>query len=162
MDGLSIRIAINPNVSRFKEHPPTTPRWSESVRAIVSSCRHVLMVRIADCNGSSKQKWVIARGSTTVKLAGTNFCFDAGSNPGNGVKAKIYTVSHFHLVRPVGLELMRECYAGLAAQTWYFTDDNRIAVQGKGQCLDLTGMSSSLHPPVSLPIQPCPPHRWCS
>jgi hypothetical protein len=60
------------------------------------------MVRIADCNGSSKQKWVIARGSTTVKLAGTNFCFDAGSNPGNGVKAKIYTVSQLSYVASIG------------------------------------------------------------
>ena len=42
--------------------------------------------------------------------------------PGNGVQMKIW-----------------ECYSGLAQQTWYYTDDNRIAVQGYGQCLDLTG-----------------------
>jgi hypothetical protein len=35
-----------------------------------------------------------------------------------------------------------QCYAGVAAQTWFFTDDNRIALQGQGQCLDLTSMSS--------------------
>lgn len=30
-----------------------------------------------------------------------------------------------------------QCYSGLAAQTFYYTDDNRVAVEGKGQCLDL-------------------------
>lgn len=35
----------------------------------------------------------MARGSTAVKLAGTNFCLDAGSNPANGVQMKIWQVS---------------------------------------------------------------------
>ena len=34
------------------------------------------------------------------------------------------------------------CYSGLAAQTWYYTDDKRIALQNQGQCLDLTNGSS--------------------
>ena len=38
----------------------------------------------------------------------------------------------------VGTKLW-QCYDGLAQQTWYYTDDNRIAVEGQGQCLDLTG-----------------------
>ena len=41
------------------------------------------------------------------------------------------------------MEADKQCYAGLAAQTWYFTDDNRIALQGQGQCLDLTSGSKA-------------------
>lgn len=37
------------------------------------------------------------------------------TDPANGVKMKIWT-----------------CYEGLAAQQWYWTDDNRIALTGKG------------------------------
>ncbi|KAJ3507116.1 hypothetical protein NLJ89_g6483 [Agrocybe chaxingu] len=73
-----------------------------------------------DCNGTNAQKWVIARGSTKVKLAGTNFCLDAGSTPGNGIGMKIW-----------------QCYDNLPAQQWYFTNDNRIALEGRGLCLDL-------------------------
>lgn len=35
------------------------------------------------------------------------------------------------------------CYSGLAAQTWFYTDDNRVALEGKGQCLDLPSGSLS-------------------
>ena len=74
-----------------------------------------------DCNGTNAQKWVIKKGQTKVKVAGQNFCLDAGSNPASGVKSKIW-----------------QCYDGLPAQDYWYTDDNRIAVTGKGQCLDLT------------------------
>ena len=53
---------------------------------------------------------------------GPDYCLDAGSNISNGVGLKIWT-----------------CYDGLDAQAWYATDDNRFAVTGKGQCLDVTG-----------------------
>lgn len=36
-------------------------------------------VQAWSCNGSGAQKWVINPGSGAVKLAGTNFCLDAGS-----------------------------------------------------------------------------------
>ncbi|KAI5829330.1 ricin B-like lectin [Schizophyllum commune Tattone D] len=78
-------------------------------------------VDINDCNGSSAQNWVLARGGTAVKLAGTNFCLDAGEDIANGASMKLW-----------------QCYEGLAQQTWYYTDDNRLAVMGYGQCLDLT------------------------
>lgn len=55
------------------------------------------------------------------QVANHDFCLDASSYPGSGVKAKIW-----------------QCYDGLEAQSFYFTGDNRIAVTGKGQCLDLT------------------------
>jgi len=77
-------------------------------------------VQLYDCNGTRAQDWLLQRGSTKIRLAGTNFCLDAGSTPGNGVGMKIW-----------------ECYDGLPAQQWYYTDDNRIALEGKGQCLDL-------------------------
>ena len=32
-----------------------------------------------DCNGTPAQNWWIVNGSTKVKLAGTNFCLDAGA-----------------------------------------------------------------------------------
>ncbi|TFK37931.1 ricin B lectin domain-containing protein [Crucibulum laeve] len=79
-------------------------------------------VQIFDCLGSTGQRWHISRGSTKVKLANENFCLDAGSSPGNGVGMKLW-----------------QCYDNLPAQQWYFTDDDRIALEGKGLCLDLPG-----------------------
>ncbi|KAF8914421.1 ricin B lectin domain-containing protein [Gymnopilus junonius] len=64
---------------------------------------------------------VLKKGSTKVQVAGTNFCLHAGSNSGNTVGMKIW-----------------QCYDNLPAQQWYYTDDNRIALEGKGLCLDLT------------------------
>ncbi|KAF8960448.1 G-X-X-X-Q-X-W domain-containing protein [Flammula alnicola] len=72
-------------------------------------------VQIYDCNGTPAQRWFINRGSTKVQLAGTNFCLDAGSSPANGVGLKIW-----------------QCYDNLPAQQWYYTDDNRIALEGQG------------------------------
>jgi len=73
------------------------------------------------------QNWDITRGSGAVKLVGTNFCLDAGSSPANGVVAKIWT-----------------CYPGVYQQTWYYTDDNRIAINGGNQCLDFASGSSNV------------------
>ncbi|KAL0961332.1 hypothetical protein HGRIS_006289 [Hohenbuehelia grisea] len=81
-------------------------------------------VQIYDCNGTGAQKWVLNSANTKVQLAGTNFCLDAGTTPKSGVGMKIWT-----------------CYDNLPAQAWYYTDDKRIAVTGKGQCLDLAGGS---------------------
>ncbi|KAJ3521431.1 hypothetical protein NM688_g9017 [Phlebia brevispora] len=78
-----------------------------------------------DCNSTGAQNWVINSGSTAVQLAGTNYCLDAGDSPANGVQMKIW-----------------ECYSSLAAQTWYYTDDNRIALENQGLCLDLTNGST--------------------
>ncbi|KAF7791069.1 hypothetical protein EIP86_002030 [Pleurotus ostreatoroseus] len=78
-------------------------------------------VQIYDCNGTPAQRWNIQRGNTKIHLASTNFCLDAGSNPASGVGMKIW-----------------QCFDNLPAQQWYYTDDNRIAVENQGQCLDLT------------------------
>ncbi|KAG6908084.1 hypothetical protein DXG01_006219 [Tephrocybe rancida] len=77
-------------------------------------------VQIFDCNGSAAQQWNISRANTTVQIQSAQFCLDAGSTPANGVGMKIW-----------------KCFAGLPAQTWFYTDDNRIALLGKGLCLDL-------------------------
>ncbi|KAJ3552592.1 hypothetical protein NM688_g4073 [Phlebia brevispora] len=78
-------------------------------------------VQIYDCNGTGAQNWVINSGSTAVQVAGQNFCLDAGDSPADGTSMKIW-----------------ECYSGLAAQTWYYTSDDRIALENQGFCLDLT------------------------
>ncbi|KAH8822421.1 20 kDa protein having G-X-X-X-Q-X-W motif-containing protein [Flagelloscypha sp. PMI_526] len=78
-------------------------------------------VDIYDCNDTNAQKWYIHPGSTQVVLAGTSYCLDAGENPGNNTPMKIW-----------------QCSSALPQQRWYFTDDNRIALEGKGLCLDLT------------------------
>ncbi|KAH6885095.1 carbohydrate-binding module family 13 protein [Coprinopsis sp. MPI-PUGE-AT-0042] len=76
-------------------------------------------VQIYDCNGTPAQNWTINHGPTKIQLAGTSFCMDAGSSPGNGVGLKIW-----------------QCYDGLPAQQWFVTDDYRIALEGQGLCLD--------------------------
>ncbi|KAF4604588.1 hypothetical protein EYR40_003362 [Pleurotus pulmonarius] len=76
-------------------------------------------VELFDCNGSVGQNWSIVKGQTKVQLAGTNFCLDAGSEPADGVALKIWT-----------------CYDNLPAQDWWYTNDSRIAVTSKGQCMD--------------------------
>jgi hypothetical protein len=78
-------------------------------------------VQIYDCLDTPAQKWVINKGRTKLRVAGTNFCLDAGSAPANGVKGKIW-----------------QCYDNLPSQDWWYTDDNRIALTGQGFCLDLT------------------------
>ncbi|TEB37276.1 ricin B-like lectin [Coprinellus micaceus] len=78
-------------------------------------------VDIYDCNGGAGQNWVINQGNTRVQVAGQNFCLDAGDWPNNGSKMKIWN-----------------CYDGLASQSWFYTDDKRIALKDKGFCLDLT------------------------
>ncbi|RDB19188.1 Endo-1,4-beta-xylanase A [Hypsizygus marmoreus] len=102
-------VALNPNGNKSK---------CADVRG--AAFANGTPVQIYDCNNTPAQKWTISRGSTKVQLTGTNFCLDAGSTPGNGIGMKIWT-----------------CYDNLPAQAWYFTDDNRIALEGKGLCLDL-------------------------
>ncbi|KAF9466903.1 ricin B lectin domain-containing protein [Collybia nuda] len=82
-------------------------------------------VQIYDCNDTPAQGWRLNSEGTSIVLWGTDFCLDAGSNPGNGVGMKIWT-----------------CYGDLPAQSWYWSDDNRITLQGKGLCLDLPNGST--------------------
>ena len=36
-----------------------------------------------------------------------------------------------------------QCYDNLPAQEWYYTTDNRIALENQGFCLDLTNGSTA-------------------
>ncbi|KAG6818468.1 hypothetical protein H0H93_004760, partial [Arthromyces matolae] len=102
-------------------HPSNSTSKCLDVRAAVYA--NGTPVQIYDCNGTGAQKWQIQYGSTSLRVAGTNFCLDAGSTaPENGVGMKIWT-----------------CYDNLAAQSWYYASNNQIALTNQGQCLDLTG-----------------------
>ncbi|KAJ3495266.1 hypothetical protein NLJ89_g10653 [Agrocybe chaxingu] len=94
-------------------HPNGNPSKCMDVRGAIYT--NGTPVQIYDCNGTGAQKWVLNRGSTKVRLAGTNFCLDAGSAPANGVGMKIW-----------------ECFDNLPAQQWFFTTDDRIALEGRG------------------------------
>ncbi|BEJ13562.1 hypothetical protein CspHIS471_0307360 [Cutaneotrichosporon sp. HIS471] len=78
-------------------------------------------VQVYQCNGTPAQAFTLVRGNQQIKVAGTNFCLDAGSNPANGSKLHLWT-----------------CYSGVPQQQWYYTNDNRIALTNQGLCLDLT------------------------
>ncbi|TFK23371.1 carbohydrate-binding module family 13 protein, partial [Coprinopsis marcescibilis] len=78
-------------------------------------------VDVFDCNGTPAQNWIINPGNTKVQVAGQNFCLDAGDWPGDGTKMKIW-----------------QCYDNVPAQSWFYTDDKRISLTNRGQCLDLT------------------------
>lgn len=56
---------------------------------------------------SGVQGWEIARGAGKIKLKNTDWCLDAGINPSNGVRMKVWRCEN------------------VPQQNWYFTDDNR-------------------------------------
>jgi hypothetical protein len=68
-----------------------------------------LTCRISDCNNSANQRWTLVKGSTSVKLAGSNFCLDAGGSPANGAQAKIYTVSRLVSKPPFSIIGLSSC-----------------------------------------------------
>lgn len=96
-----------------------------------------------DCNGTGAQRWVIKRGSTKVQVAGKNFCLDAGSGQcslQHAIKPRVL----MSVVAPasgVGMKIW-QCYDNLAAQKWSFTEDNRIALEGKGIILTVVSCYS--------------------
>ncbi|KAF5361907.1 hypothetical protein D9756_002821 [Leucocoprinus leucothites] len=81
-------------------------------------------VQIFDCNGSPAQQWIFSFGQTSVRLANSPFCLDAGNNPTSGTPMKIW-----------------QCFANLPAQEWILTPDSRIVLANRGLCLDLTSGS---------------------
>ncbi|WRT69913.1 uncharacterized protein IL334_006904 [Kwoniella shivajii] len=85
-------------------------------------------VTLGSCNSansqmtSTGQQWVISSGNNAgVQLFGTSFCLDAQTQPAPGRQVVVATCSQ------------------AASQTWYLTADNRIAITGGTQCLDLSG-----------------------
>jgi hypothetical protein len=97
-----------------------------------------VIVSCSDASAKSDWTYTAPGDNASIQLTGTNLCaiicsvvcmhadcrsrrcLDAGTNPHNNGPAKVYT-----------------CYPGLAAQHWYFTADDRIALTGGDQCLDL-------------------------
>lgn len=86
-----------------------------------------------DCNSTQSQQWVINRGSTKVQLAGTNFCLDGDSCqwPDSQPVRCILTTCFIDPVDGTRLKIWH-CYDNLQAQKWYYTNDNRIALEDQG------------------------------
>ncbi|KAJ2918185.1 hypothetical protein MD484_g2219, partial [Candolleomyces efflorescens] len=79
------------------------------------------VVQVYDCNGGNAQRWTLRPGDTQVELAGTGFCLDASSSPGNRTPMKLW-----------------KCISGLRAQTWNYNARSQLTLATLGQCLDLT------------------------
>ncbi|GMK54798.1 hypothetical protein CspeluHIS016_0113840 [Cutaneotrichosporon spelunceum] len=114
---------------------------------------HISMgVTFNDCNGSATQNWEVRRGTTFIRLAGTDWCVDVGTHrrppygwhPANGERAKLY---------PCGT-LGRE-----GGQTFEFRR-NVFSVQQKALgdfCLDL--VDGNLAPGNELQMWDCHRHN---
>lgn len=72
-------------------------------------------VYTGDCG--SALLWSISPGAGSIHLG--PLALDAGEKPHNNGQLKVWT-----------------SYPGLMQQTWYLTNDNRIAIMGGDQCLD--------------------------
>ncbi|KAJ8519999.1 hypothetical protein ONZ45_g3146 [Pleurotus djamor] len=122
---LAPTVAVSPSFANkrqsgsFQLHPNGRTNKCLDVRANVQQSG--TPVQIFDCNGSSAQNWEIDVGQTLVRLSGTTLCLDAGANPGNGAQMVVSSCS----------------LSNLAGEIWVLTPDNRIALEGKGLCLDL-------------------------
>ncbi|KAH6892800.1 carbohydrate-binding module family 13 protein, partial [Coprinopsis sp. MPI-PUGE-AT-0042] len=95
--------------------------WRKCLEVRGSWFQNGTPVDIFECNGSPGQNWVLNPGSTKVQVAGQPFCLDAGEWPNDGTQLKIWN-----------------CYDGLPAQQWFYTDDKRVALKDSGKCVDLT------------------------
>jgi hypothetical protein len=89
-----------------------------------------------DCNATPAQDWIVRRGSTKVRVAGThNFCLDAGDRMcrtflvSGLIASTIFCVAPFTDGRKMKIW---EC-VNVPAQQWYYTDDDRIALEGQGR-----------------------------
>ncbi|KAF9449374.1 carbohydrate-binding module family 13 protein [Macrolepiota fuliginosa MF-IS2] len=116
---LSVLAFVSAVLSQSELHPNGTLNKCLEVRGDVLA--NGTPVQIFDCNGTPAQQWTLNPGATSVRVANTTFCLDAGATPTNGTPMKIWT-----------------CFANLPAQEWFQTSDNRIALLNQGLCLDLT------------------------
>jgi len=93
----------------------------------------VVILGSYDCNGTKAQKWVINRGDTKVRVAGTDFCLDAGSRafcvfvlpyvlfiPARRRPLLIICSAILLLTDPTSGVRMKiwKCYDNLPAQAW--------------------------------------------
>ncbi len=51
--------------------------------------QQLTVLRRYDCNGSAAQNWALSKGDANLRLAGTNFCLDAGTAGTSGSALKI-------------------------------------------------------------------------
>ncbi|KAF7770762.1 hypothetical protein Agabi119p4_6736 [Agaricus bisporus var. burnettii] len=100
-------------------HPNTAFNKCLEVRGDVRA--NGTAVQIFDCNRTPAQMWQLSLGPTSVRLANSDFCLDAGRTPLLGTPMKIW-----------------QCLENLPAQEWFLTSDDRIALVDRGLCLDLT------------------------
>ncbi|KJA17545.1 carbohydrate-binding module family 13 protein [Hypholoma sublateritium FD-334 SS-4] len=115
-------------------HPSGNPDKCINVRSGVFE--NGAIVDISDCNDTSAQKWIVNRGESTIQLAGTPFCMDAGFRPVTHVGVKLWT-----------------CAKKSAGQTWKYDHDDEISLSGTNMCLDLT--DGSVENGNQLQIYPC-------
>ncbi|WWD06444.1 hypothetical protein V865_004534 [Kwoniella europaea PYCC6329] len=75
--------------------------------------------RVTTVNCTSAVEWDVNPGSDSILISGTNWALDAGTGDQDNAIIKIW-----------------QSYPGISQQTWYLTDDDRIAITGGSQCLD--------------------------
>ncbi|WRT63112.1 uncharacterized protein IL334_000015 [Kwoniella shivajii] len=76
-----------------------------------------VQVTTVECN--TAVEWDINPGAGSIIVSGTDLALDAGSGDNNSLAVKIW-----------------QSYPSLFQQTWYLTNDDRIAIAGGTQCLD--------------------------
>ncbi|WWC67408.1 uncharacterized protein I206_101316 [Kwoniella pini CBS 10737] len=74
-------------------------------------------VTSVDC--STAVNWDVNPGSGSIVISGTKWALDAGTGDQNNAIIKLW-----------------DSYPGLFQQTWYLTEDERIAITNGSQCLD--------------------------
>ncbi|WVF69497.1 hypothetical protein IAT40_004274 [Kwoniella sp. CBS 6097] len=85
---------------------PTGTKWTDGT-----------IVTTVDCANAAR--WDINPGSGSVILYGSTYALDAFTGSANNSPVRIQTST-----------------PGAFQQTWYLTNDNRIAITGGNQCLD--------------------------
>ncbi|KAF8060693.1 hypothetical protein FPV67DRAFT_1423318, partial [Lyophyllum atratum] len=99
-------------------HPNDNAAKCLDVRGAVCADGTAVQIMINYCNSTAAQKWQFRQGMTKVRVSATNSCSDAGSDttaPASGMATKMWT-----------------CCDNLAAQSWYYTIDTRLALNNAG------------------------------
>ncbi|KAE8449075.1 hypothetical protein EG329_008663 [Mollisiaceae sp. DMI_Dod_QoI] len=88
-------------------------------------------------NNKPEQQWYIKDGNSTIQLAGTTLCLDAGAKSNWKDMANIS---------------LKDCSATEPGQTWDVMADGRIALAASSpqECLDLQYMRATANNPVGL------------
>ncbi|WVN87628.1 uncharacterized protein L203_102811 [Cryptococcus depauperatus CBS 7841] len=109
--------AASPIQKRFNGVKIQAGRNGKCLSPVSANYANGVQVTTVGCDQA--HRWDINPGSGSVILTGTNFALDAGTGADNNEIVKLW-----------------QSYPGLFQQTWYLTDDRRIAITGGNQCLD--------------------------